>query len=399
MLNYLGNLQPQNTDFRPFVWVRSLNDLPTPIDGVIYLQAGFYYGFVGRVDLSGYRLECLGDVAIQGFSSETSFLTSTGLGVGVPLITTAFSLPIQNISIHDVDTVFSISGSSTTTALDWSNFNLLNVPNVGAIGTVSNLVCSFLAFLNAANWVFTGQVGTLSFNNSIFQNFYNAPTFNLSATANITRRFRFRDCAFITTGTGNSIKVDALAQIPIDQFILRDNSFSGGTASHIVGRISTDPVSDWLLNKGIPNSQNYAECFFQNNNTNTPTGVPNVFVKILGTTTLLSAQRFAHSNNRLTYTGEIQRTFLINGIISVLGANNERVSIRIQIYNSLNALIYTSVSFTATTAGAGVARAENIKSLAIYPLNKGDYLEIWVASNNNNSNLNVTDLLLSANTI
>lgn len=378
------------------VEVYSLKDLPTPIDGVINLEAGFSYVIIGRVDLSGHRFHCLGDVCIRGISSETSFLTSTGLTAGVPLITTAFSLPMQDLTIHDVDTGMYI-GDTANIALDWSNFNLLNIPNIGTIGTASNLVCSFLAFFDCANWIFTGTVGTVSFINSLFTNFRNAPIFDLTATANITRRLRFRDCSFTVTGTGSAIKKNALASLPVDQFILRDNNFAGGASPYIVGALATDNISDWSLNKGISNSQNYAALFADNNVTVTNTGLPNTFTKILGATTILQAQRFTHSNNRLTYTGAILRTFALDAIVSLSGGNNIDFSIQIRVYNSSNVLVHNSVGFRETTNGGG--RANNIAAKTFYALNTNDYVEIWIASASNNQNVTVVDLFLSASTI
>ena len=93
-------------------------DLP-PADGsgVITLPADTAWIFSGSVDLGGARLSCAGVAAILGTSSETAFLTSTGL-TGSPLITSASTLRMQNLAIHDVETAFSIGGSADI-ALDW----------------------------------------------------------------------------------------------------------------------------------------------------------------------------------------------------------------------------------------------------------------------------------------
>jgi len=393
--NYLGILQVKNTDFRPYVWVASLHDLPTPIEGVIYLEAGYNYFILGRVDLSGNRLEALGDIAFQGYSSETSFITSTGLGVGVPLLTSAYTVSIQNLAIHDVDTCMLIDGLDV--ALDWQNFNLWNIPNIGTIGTAQNLVCSYLAFFDCANWQFSGTVGTISFNNSLFNNFRNAPTYDFLATAVITRRLRFVDCAFNTSGTGNSIRLNAATTVPTDQFILRGNSFAGGTLSHVVGRLATDNVSDWLINKGIPNSQNYAAIFMDDNNTNTNTGTPNNFTKVLGTTTLLTAQRFTASNNRLTFTGAIEKPFCLSAVASITGGSNVQFSLQIRVFNAANTLIHNSVAFRTTTGGGGGAgNADNVTATTLYSLNVGDYFELWISSASNNQNVVIRDLFLFA---
>lgn len=393
MLSTLNRLLVENIDLRPLIWVRGLNELPTPVDGVIYLEECFSYVFLGKIDLSGNRLECLGDVTIQGISSETSFVTSTGLPVGVPLITTAYSLPLQNITFHDVDTCLAISGSPATLALDWSNTNFQNIPNVGTIGDASNFVVEFLAFLNASGLVFNGTIGTVAFSNTLFSNQNNNDTLHFTATANVFRRFRAVFNSFVTTGTGVSIFVDAAAQFPVDQFILKDNNFAGGTPTHIVGITAQDNRSDFFANKGIMNSQNFGLYFMQNNSTATTVSATNTFYKAAGATTLTTGQRFAHSNNRLIYTGEIARNFALDATVTASAGNNNNITIRIQIFNAANTLIHISPEVTANTAGGN--RVVNIKLLDIYTFEEGDYAEVWVA-NSANQNITVEDLVFRA---
>lgn len=379
-------------DTRPLIYVRGLNELPTPIAGIIYLQAGFSYVFIGNVDIWGNRFVCEGDVSIMGISSETSFLTSTGLPAGLPLFSTAYSIPIQNITFHDVDTCFSINGSTTTTAIDWSNTNFRNIPNVGTVSDAANFVVEFLSFLNASGLVFNGQCGTVSFINTLFSNSYNTTTITLSATANITRRFRVVLCSFITAGTGVSLNFNAAASVPIDQFILQGNNFGGGTATHIVGISATDNRCDWDKNKGISNSRNICQYFMVNNTTNTNVTAANTFFKIAGATTLSLAQRFTHSNNRATYTGAIERTFAMDAIASITAGSNNQISIAIRVYNAANVLQHQSPPVTVTATG-NAARAANVKTMTVFSLKENDYIEVW-ASNGNNTNFTADDLIL-----
>lgn len=393
MLPYLPIISGfSGVDTRPLIYVQGLKELPTPIDGVIYLQAGFSYVFIGEIDLWGNRFVCEGDVAMMGISSETSFITSTGLPAGVPLFSTAYSIPIQNITFHDVDTCFSISGNTTTTAIDWSNTNFRNIPNVGIVGNVANFVVEFLSFLNAAGLFFNGQCGTASFINTLLSNGYNTATITLSATANITRRFRIVLCSFVTTGTGTSLNFNAAASVPIDQFMLQGNNFGGGTATHIVGISATDNRCDWDRNKGIPNSRNICQYFMTNNSTNTNVTAANTFFKIAGVTTLSLAQRFTHTNNRATYTGAIERTFAMDAIASITAGSNNQISIAIRVYNAANVLLHQSPPVTVTATGSA-ARAANVKAMTVFSLNENDYAEVW-AANGSNNNFTVEDLIL-----
>jgi hypothetical protein len=393
MLPYLPIISGfSGIDTRPLIYVRGLNELPTPIAGVIYLQAGFSYVFIGNVDLWGNRFVCEGDVAMMGISSETSFITSTGLPAGVPLFSTAYSIPIQNITFHDVDTCFSIIGNTTTTAVDWSNTNFRDIPNVGIVGDVANFVVEFLSFLNASGLVFNGQCGTASFINTLFSNGYNTTTITLSATANITRRFRIVLCSFVTTGTGTSLDFNAAASVPIDQFILQGNNFGGGTATHIVGILATDNRCDWDKNKGISNSRNICQYYMTNNGMPTLVGVPNTFYKIAGNTMLQLAQRFTHSNNRATCTGAIERTFAMDAIVSVTAGANNQISIAIRVYDAANVLQHQSPPVTVTAIGSP-SRAANVKAMTVFSLRENDYVEVW-AANSSNNNFTVEDLIL-----
>lgn len=78
-----------------FSFVNSKDDFPDAVGGVITLPAGSSYYITTAVDLTGDRLDCAGKCAIVGSSPEISQLTSTGLGAGVPLISSNFSLNLQ----------------------------------------------------------------------------------------------------------------------------------------------------------------------------------------------------------------------------------------------------------------------------------------------------------------
>jgi len=84
----LSRLSQEFIDNSPNFTIRSISDFPNQaINGVIYLEADTVYTYVGIVDLHGLRIVCKGRVGFIGLTSENSFLTSSGLGAGVPLIT------------------------------------------------------------------------------------------------------------------------------------------------------------------------------------------------------------------------------------------------------------------------------------------------------------------------
>jgi hypothetical protein len=154
-----------------FVNVLSKTDFPAAVGGVITLVAGTAYIINGTVDLSGDRLETGGICALFGTSSETAFLTSTGLTAGVALITSTFTLPMQNLTIKDVDTAIDIGNTLSpeeTVALDWDAVNFSNIPNIGTISDCDNWIYTNSAILSSQGLVFDGTVGTIGSSNSIF---------------------------------------------------------------------------------------------------------------------------------------------------------------------------------------------------------------------------------------
>jgi len=124
------------------ITVHELEHLPTPVSNVITLADNTTYLFLGTVDLLGNRLVGGQNTTLIGESSEVSRITSTGLGVSVPLLTTDYTTPIQRITFEDVDTGIDIDGarSGTTVALDWSGVNFRNIPNVGTIAECDNWI-------------------------------------------------------------------------------------------------------------------------------------------------------------------------------------------------------------------------------------------------------------------
>ena len=81
------------------IFVDSKEDLPEPVSGVITLGANKTYFITGTIDLAGDRLVGSQNTTIIGGSSENCFLISTGLSSSTALLSSAWSIPLRNISI------------------------------------------------------------------------------------------------------------------------------------------------------------------------------------------------------------------------------------------------------------------------------------------------------------
>jgi hypothetical protein len=377
VLNSFGNL----------TWVRTLSDFPTPSAGVITLAADTAWFLVGDIDLAGSRLVTSGDTTILGSSSETSSLTSTGLGAGVPLITSAYTLAMHNISIQNVDKGFVVSGALS--AFDWSFVNFENVPNIGDLNGCSNFVFFQGAFLEAKGFVISGTVATVSLSDSLFSNTVAGTIITVSATAVISRRFRIIYSSFVAPVGVTAIDFNLLASVPIESYILDTVNFSGG-GTYLAGVIAASNFTLFQNCRGIANTAVNGQMYMQGNAVATVVAAANTFYKVAGVTTASvdNAKYLMLLNNRLTNDAVIERKFTIVVSLSFSSAANNVC--RFGIYDSRLGAVRTPSRTTTTANAAG--RAENVSLHCAFTHSQGDYIEIWAENTTAANNITVTDM-------
>ena len=369
-------------------------DFPAPVSGVITLENNLTYFITTTVDLAGARLVAGVNTTIIGGSSENCILKSTGLSAATPLLTSQYSLPMRNISITH-GTAVDLNGSGTpTAALDWFGVNFVDCNSsgggsgVGTIQNYSNFIMSDCALLNSSGMTFNGSIGTVGFVQCLFSGVAAQTTLNFPSTLTITRRIRFTYSSFVAFGGATAINVSTSAVIPVEGYILDTINFSGG-ATYTAGVQFSDNKALFTNCKGISNSAEIGQCYYTNNTTQNPIATTGVFEKILGTTTASAVnQKFNHTDNRLTYTGGITRSFRVTASSSAqaITTNNTTILIRA----AKNGVTIAESESQATTSGT--ARNENFYSQAIVELATNDYLELWIANATNANNLLVTEL-------
>jgi hypothetical protein len=371
-----------------FVFVNSKTDLPTAVSGVITLADNVTYFITKTIDLTGDRLVGGVNTTILGGSSENCFLISTGLDSNTALISSNWSLPMRNLSItHGTALNLDATGNSTA-ALDWFGVNFTNCTNVGLIKSYSNFIMSDCALLNSAGMVFDGTIGTVGFVNCLFSGIAAATTLSFPSTLTITRRIRCIYSSFVAFGGATAINVDASAVIPVESYILDTVNFSGG-ATYTGGITYTDNKAFFSNCKGIVNSSAIGQMYYTNNTTQNPIATTGAFEKILGTTTASSInQKFSHTNNRLTYTGALARSFKVTSFVSANSVTTNNVTILVRIYKN-GVAIPESEAQASTSA---TARNESFPSQAIIEMVQNDYVEIFINNTSNANNLLVTEL-------
>jgi len=371
------------------VFINSKSDFPTSVAGVITLEENKTYIVTTSVDLLGDKLVAGGVVNLFGLSSETSSLTSTGLGVGVPLLTSVYTIVLESITFKDVDTCIDIDGNTNLVALDWENVNFSNIPNVGTLNSCDNFIFETGAFLSSQGLVFTGTIGTIGISNSLFVGIGSAGNIiELDASCVITRRFRIVYSSIVAFGSSVAVDVDVSATIPTEAFILDTVNFSGG-GTYLGGLDETSNDSLFVNCVGIQNTAVNGQLYMQGNATATTIGSTSTFVKVAGTTTASADNsKISHSNNRLTIDAVISRKYLIQCHLSFISGNNNVCEFGF--YDSQLGTIRTPSRTKSTANGSG--RAENVSFACVISGEVGDYLEIWCANNSATTSITVTEM-------
>lgn len=370
-------------------FVASKGDLPTPVGGIITLLANKTYFFTSNVDLTGDRLVASQNTVILGGSSENAIITSTGLGAGIPLLYSEWTLPIRHVAFKDVDTALEIQGATNQpVALDWTGVNFVNVPNVGLINTCDNWIFDKGAFLNSQGLKFSGTIGTVGVGNSIFVGQGSAGSIiELLPNTTISRRFRIIYSAVVAFGSTTAITVDNTVTIPTESYILDNVNFSGG-GTYTAGVSLNDVRTRFTASKGVLNTAEVGNYYFNNNVTTTAITTQGVATKILGTSIANPInQKFTHSDNRLTYVGGLLRDFQITAIMTV-EANQQNQEVGF--YVTKNGIPLPDSEMYVSTDSRRLA--ENCAIHTITEMSPNDYIEIWIENNNDDTDLLVQSL-------
>lgn len=380
-------LQPSTIVAGDTVFVRSVNDLPDAVAGVITLEDNKTYFLTGAIDLLGSRLVGGQNSVIIGGSSENCILSSTGLDSGTALLSSAYSLPCRFFAISHGTAINLDATGNSDQALDWAGVNFLNCATIGTIKSYNNAIFQICAHLNSQGLTFDGSMGTIGFTDCLFNPPSSGTSLVLPSTLTIARRFRVSYSAFVILSGETGINVSTSATVPVEGYILDTVNFSGG-GTYTTGVAFNDNKALFSNVKGVENSASVGLMTMQGNATATTITTQGVSVKAAGTTTLQSSvsQKFSHTDNRLTYTGAITRRFRVSAVASILAANNTQLGSYIAKNGSI-----ISFSEIYTTAD-GNNRSENTAIQAVVDLEENDYIEFWVENDSGTANITVEDL-------
>lgn len=376
------------------IYVSKIDDLPTPVGNVITIPDGSTIFILGDLDLKGNRIVADGVLCIQGTSSETSFLYSTGLPTGESLITSSRSLPVfaitfgcpEGCSVFDLE-----SDGSNGIDMAFTNFgsDTLVCGNIGTISNYSNFILFSCAALNIKNGIhFDGTIGTIAINQSLFTSEMDGTNahLNLLPGLEVTRRFRVTYSSIVTLGSNIGINVDALTTLPTEGFILDTVNFSGpGTPLQGISEVDNEALI--TLSTGVENTRVQGGMSMFGNSTQTTITLTDTYYKVSGTTSALSTnQKFSHENNRLTYIGAFKAFFFFSINLSVSTGNN--VFVHAAIFK--NGTIISSSETSIQADGNG--DFDSMKVQCLEELDPNDYVELYVGNFSSTVNILVQDL-------
>ena len=380
-----------------FIFVGSKNDLPTAVNGIINLKDNYTYFFTTTVDLRGDRLVAGDNTTILGGSSENCRIKSTGIATDVALLSSAYSLPLRNITFEAPFAINLVASNPAVHALDWFGVNFTNCAKVGIISSYNNFILLDGAFLNSQDLTFNGTTGTVGFNQCLFSgNFGLGGTksiLNFPSTFICTRRIRISVCSFVVPSGYTGITVqDGLVFSQPESFIVQTCNFSGPGTKIGVSTHTDNDGSDTFFegNRGIDNTFVIGQYYMKNNDTQTSFASTDTYTKIVGVTTTASAtnSKFVATDNRLTCTAGIEREYLTQVSASVLSTTGTTCSIAI--YDSSNGNQILEASELKFDCLLGIQSVVHITDVHKHILN--DYIEVHISNLQNTDPVTVTSL-------
>ncbi len=369
------------------VYVSALADLPAPSGLAILLDATKMYIFSGFVDISPNYLN-LNGAGLRGTDPGKDGVMSTVNG-GV-LRSTNVSVFMENLAV--------IPASSSTKAYDFSDTtgvkfcNLFSGCSVVEIGIPSLGVGQISGF----------KAITLQ------KNYWNCKD-GIKITGTVGK---FASAYNFITGISVGSGIELLAGLTIDDIDLSNNYFiytgqtgikvnAGATISN--GRMTTNMFRGvttllngidsytygWEMqqNTGIPNTKSFAYAYLDANATPTAFTAVGTYTKILGTTTLVTEQKFTAASNRFTYTGKRNINCRVFAVLGAKAPNN-------------------ATDYTIAIAKNGIVQPAPTSSLGPLSNNQGfqivletdiafstnDYVEVFIKSNSGTIPIAVSEL-------
>lgn len=382
--------------------VRSLGDLPTPVGGVITLEAGKTYQVCGLVDISPNSL-VLGDrTTLSGGAPATDGISSTGFaasamisaGAGTNTLVEGLQLSSPGGVLFDVD----LGGTGTI-----SMFELL-LTGCASLGTVQNFV-RFTGHLvgigsNQDGWTIQGTNEDVLWTNMRVSN--NLGTFTLfkvpDASGTVCRNMIFETgIVDLDAGQTGFDFPDPASGLIVNRGLI-DSVFFSGVGDPIaigLGKITKATIGWWItMSPPLVTSVSIGGAGYSligGAGNSTGALVAGTFVPIPSAPSPFVAsasnERFsASAAGVLTHTGidPIQVKITVSVSVDMTGAGTNNFGCAVY----LNGLLVPNSEQTSQVSSAGSATSA-ITTSAVVTLNQGDTLQGVIRNNSSGNPMNV----------
>jgi hypothetical protein len=362
--------------------VSSLSDLPAPVGSAITLDATKMYIFSGFVDISPNYLSLNGaglrgvDPAKDAIMSSVSggILRSTGVNVFLESLAV---IPLRaNTKAYDFADA---TGTKFCNLFTGCSVVEVGIPSLG-VGQISGFKAITVVknYWNCKDGIkITGTVGKFASTLNFITGISAGSGIEFLAGANI-EDVDLGNNYFVYTGQ-TGIKLNAGAVV--DRGRMTTNMFRGVT-TFVSGFDSYTPGWQMVSNTDIPNSRSICFQYMTANSTATSLPVATTFYKIAGTTVTVDAKKFSASSNRMTYIG---KTNMIGKVNIVIGAKSPTTNGDFSIAIAKNGVVIAAPLGTMSSLSNN--QSFQINFITELSLSTNDYVEVFIRSNNSNTNV------------
>lgn len=373
------------------VLVRSIDDLPAPVDNIITIGVGQNnWQFIGEIDLGANTLDIIGPCTVKGFSQESTHIYGNPSGQFMIRCFGTVALDRFYMTVPAGKTGIYVDGDGPRAAVDWNYMNFFGDGLAVHTKNISNATFNTIGWFGTGCVKVEGGIESLVIVNSLISITSGTGKVGVMAeeTSVFSRRLRVQNSAVVIT-PGNIGFYMLPGNFPEPESCrLGDLNFSGG-GTYLSGIDHLDDATRISECRGIKNSKRIGSMSFfgtalteVTKDTPVPLNIP--------TSSNPNNQRFLHEPNKLTYTSAFQTGFF--GIFSIsISAENQNRQIEFKVFKN-GVIIDDSVQILTTISGS---RPQPLSGQFFTEMEQGDYLQVVVENLSNGTSIEVLSFVFT----
>lgn len=383
-----GSWQQLVSDLNSNVWVRSKEDLPAPVAGVITLQANTAYLIRGDIDLGADRISIPGNVNVLGVSNDVSSITSTTAG---DLFTITGSAKIVGLDLiaNSSTNLFDFTGGTSDTLFIDSVTSTSPAP-IGSFTEGLQLMIMNSSFRDGTGGITLNGSWTsgVAIDNTLIIDYAaGADLIDFASGFDCNGRIKVTNCFFNAAGA-DIFNINDLSGIPAEGFVLLDNLFKT-TANVLVGITANDVQSFFQDNQGLTNTSATAGLNFEGNTATTTITTAGTYESINNTATVTEElEKFSRTGLVFTYDGTTSIRVELTAILNFEGSNAN-------VYAFKFAINGTQVGIPFKQEGAGTGDSQNVAMRHLATLDNGDTVEVLTTNTGATNDVDVQDMIFN----